>query len=161
MTFALAAPPFPFRSGLERDLGEAGSVISGGAGEAAESSVSGIVFLDISTRDRAVVERAAAGPDDAAGAAPARGRPLAPDDALEPVDAAEGDEGEGVENRRRDEESTAKSGSVSLVRRRSSAKRLAIEEDEQDEAEEECSMEEEGRPEARSGGTAGSNTEFS
>ena len=59
----------------------------------------------------------------------------------EAVEAAEGEgvEGEGVEKRRREgEESTAKSGSVSLGRSRSSTRRLppAIDEEEVEDAEE-------------------------
>lgn len=117
LTFDLTTPPL--RSGLENDLGDAGSIISDGGADApaaaaaaeAELGVSGMEFRDMSARELA------------------RGRAPTPevvdaDGPLEPeeVEEEEGVEGEGVEKRRREEEeSTAKSGSVSLVRRRSSA----------------------------------------
>ena len=122
----------PLRSGLEKDLGDAGSVISGGTGDA-DSSASGMELREASGRGRAE----ACLPGLVPSAAACCGAPA--EEECEAVEAAEGGvEGEGVENRRREgEESTAKSGSVSLVRSRSSIRRLAIDEEEEEEAEEE------------------------
>ena len=151
------------RSGLEKERGDDGSVISGGTGDV-ESNASGIELRvdDASARGRADVDDAGFPP--APPPAALEERDAAVEEECEAEEAeGEGVEGEGVEKRRREEEeSTAKSGSVSLVRRRSSAGRPAMEEEDEEEAEEEWrSEEEEGKPEAKSGGTAGSKTELS
>ena len=145
MLLTVFASPLPLRRGLEKDLGDAGGkVISGGNAEdedaAAESNASGIELREVSTRGRTDEPLPPPPPPPA----PALLRCGAPDEECEAPEAAEapegGVEGEGVEKRRREgEESTAKSGSVSEGRSRSSPRRLppAIDEEEVEDAEEE------------------------